>query len=112
MVPFGLKIENLLNAAPREDVVISTNTFLEAQLPQSVAELVKRNIRVGRPTQDTRQKSFVSCHSESYTTFAPFCLTVDNSGHHSADHGLVYERILLRSRAEKKPLNSDATNTV
>lgn len=54
MVSLRLKIEDFLDAVLGKDVVVPSDSFFEAQTPQQVAELIKRDVRIGGAAQDAR----------------------------------------------------------
>ncbi len=70
-----LEIEDFLNPSLREDVMISPYPFVEAQTPQQVTELIKRDVRVRGGAQYASEQFVVPGHTLSYTTFEALCLT-------------------------------------
>jgi len=78
-VSLWLEIEDFLNPFLREDVMISPYPFVEAQTPQQVTELIKRDVCIGGAAQYASEQFAVPGHTVSYTTFEALCLDIMTS---------------------------------
>jgi hypothetical protein len=59
--------------------MISPYPFVEAQTPQQVTELIKRDVRVGGTAQYASKQFVVPGHTVFYTIFEVLCLDIMTS---------------------------------
>jgi hypothetical protein len=69
VVSLGLKIEDLLNAVFRKNMMIPAYPFVEAQTAQQMTELVKRDVRIGTAPHYASEQFVVPGHTNLYNIF-------------------------------------------